>query len=83
MNVKAIARPGVNPCEPVIFEQQARLKEVAGKTMLSEEGPRVPGHQQTERDPKKHDRGDVYGLESARSRYRENFLHAFKHKTNT
>jgi hypothetical protein len=79
VKVKTVSRPGVNPRESVIFEQQTRLKEVAHESMLSEKGPNVPGHQQTERDSKKDDRGDVYGRESAVPRSRDKSFNALKH----
>ena len=79
MNVKTVSRPGLNPRESVIFEQQTRLKEVADEAMLSEKGPDVPGHQQTERDSEKDDRGDVYGRESAAPRSRDKSFNALKH----
>ena len=79
MKVKTVSRPGVNPRESIIFEQQTRLKEVADESMLSEEGPNVPDHQQTERDSEKRDRGDVYGRESAAPRSRDKFFNLLKH----
>ena len=79
MNVETVSRPGVNPRESVIFEQQTRLKEVADEAMLSEKGPDVAGHQQTERDSEKDDRGDVYGRESADPRSRDKSFNALKH----
>jgi hypothetical protein len=76
---KTLAGPGMNPLEPVIFEQQMRLKKVAGEAMRSEKSPDVPGHQQTERDSEKDDRGDVYGRESAAPRSRDKSFNSLKH----
>jgi hypothetical protein len=52
---------------------------VAGEAMLSEKGPNVPGHQQTERDSEKDDRGDVYGHEGAAPHLRDKSFNALKH----
>jgi hypothetical protein len=71
MNVKTIARPGVNPREAIIFEQQTRFKEVTGGSMLGEKGPGVPRHQQAKSDPEKHDQGNVDGCESTPFRSRQ------------
>jgi len=79
MNVKTVSWPGLNPRESVIFEQQTRLEELDDESMLSEKGPNVPGHQQTERDSEKDDRGDVYGRESAAPRSRDKSFNALKH----
>ena len=79
MNVKTVSRPGLNPRESVIFEQQTRLEELDDESMLSEKGPNVPGHQQTERDSEKDDRGDVYRRESAAPRSRDKSFNGLKH----
>jgi hypothetical protein len=81
MDVEALARPGMNPGEPVIFEQQTRLQKVAGKTMLGEKSPNMPGHEQTECDPEKDNRGDIYRRESVAPRSREESFSALKHET--
>lgn len=81
MDVKTVPRPGVNPGESAILEQQMRLKEVAGEAMLSEKRPNVPGHEQTKRDPKKDDRSDVNGRESAPPGSGKESLNTLKHST--
>jgi hypothetical protein len=62
-----------------LTETKIRAKEVADESMLGEKGPNVPGQEQTERDPEKDDRGNVYGLEGAAPRSCEKSFSALKH----
>ena len=48
--------------------------------MLGIKTPDVPGHQQTEADSEKDERGYIYRRESAGPRSRENFFKAPKHE---
>ena len=60
--VHAVAGPGRHPVETEIPEVERRLDPVLGDPALAEIAYHHPQHQEPEKDPRHHQRGDVDAL---------------------